>query len=328
MRPDKKIKKIAILSSGGDAPGMNASIRAIVRVAIYNKLHVCGILRGYKGLLNNEFIELNSRSVSNIVQKGGTILKTARTEEFKDKKGIQKAKINLENNSIDALIVIGGDGSFRGAHELGRFWGGKIIGIPGTIDNDLFGTDFTIGFDTAINTAMEAIDKIRDTADAHDRFFLVEVMGRHAGFIGLDVGIAGGAEEIVIPEFSTDVSEICKRLCAGKEKGKTSSIIVVAEGDEEGGAYDIANQLKKLSGNDYRVVVLAHLQRGGSPSARDRILATKLGAFAVEKAIESKSQVMVGEINGNLIVSPLIDSWKKKKSMDSNLLDLQSKLSI
>ncbi len=317
-----KIRKIALLTSGGDAPGMNAAIRAIVRYACYHGVKVCGILRGYKGLIDNEMEELESRSVSNIIQRGGTILKTSRSEEFKTKRGQEKAKLSLEQNDIDALIVIGGDGSFRGAYELGKIWPGQIIGVPGTIDNDLYGTDSTIGFDTAVNTALQAIDKVRDTADAHERFFLIEVMGRHAGFIALEVGLAGGAEEILLPEKKVTIKNICRRLCDDRKRQKTSSIIVVAEGHKEGGAFQIAKKLEELSGNKYHVVVLGYLQRGGTPTALDRRLATELGAFAVHQTLKGKSGVMVGKTKGRLGVTPFIQTWKKKKPLDSFLQSL------
>ncbi|MCM8775291.1 MAG: 6-phosphofructokinase [Candidatus Omnitrophica bacterium] len=322
------MKRIAVLTSGGDAPGMNAAIRAVVRCAIYHGLEVFGILRGYQGLLDNEFIELKPRSVSNIIQRGGTILKTSRSPEFQAVRGRQKAKANLERMRMDGLIVIGGDGTYRGAYELEKIWLGKIIGMPGTIDNDLYGTDFTIGYDTAVNTALQAIDKIRDTADAHERFFVVEVMGRHAGFIALDVSISGGAEEVLIPETKTNIKEIAQRLSLARRKGKTSSIIIVAEGDEEGGAYQVAERLKKLSGCEYRVVVLGHVQRGGSPTAADRILATELGAFAVDELIKGTSGVAVGKVGGKLRTVPFRETFGRKKAIDQFLLKLTSVLSI
>jgi 6-phosphofructokinase 1 len=320
------MERLGLLTSGGDAPGMNAAIRSITRTALAKGLEVIGIQRGYKGLLQGDLETLNIRSVSNIIQRGGTILRTARSKEFMTGEGVKKGAQILKNNRIEGLIIIGGDGSFRGAFELGKVWGGRIIGIPGTIDNDLWGTDFTIGYDTAINTALEAIDKIRDTADAHERFFLVEVMGRQAGFIALDVAIAGGAEEFILPEISTDIQDICERLCVGKERGKTSSIIIVAEGAEAGGAFQIAEDLRKLSQYEYRVVILGHLQRGGAPTARDRVLATKLGAFAVEAILSGENMKMVGEINGRLSLTPLENTWKRKKSLDSYLMTIHNYL--
>lgn len=257
------MKKLAVMTSGGDAPGMNAAIRSVARVGASQGLEVVGVRRGFAGLLNREFLPLGPRQVSNIIQRGGTILHTSRCDEFKTEAGVQLAKRNLEADEIDGLILIGGDGTFRGGAELGAAWSGQIIGIPGTIDNDVFGCDFTIGFDSALNTAMDAIDKIRDTADSHERFFLVEVMGRRNGFIALGVGIATGAEEILLPERPFDLADICQRLCAGRARGKTSSILVVAEGNELGGAFKLAEELKQMSHNEYRVVILGHLQRGG-----------------------------------------------------------------
>ena len=317
-----KIKKIALLTSGGDAPGMNAAIRAVVRYSCYHDVKVYGVMRGYKGLIDNEMDELGPGSVSNILQRGGTILKTSRCDEFKRKNGQRKAKFCLEQNSIDALIVIGGDGSFRGAHELGKIWKGRIIGVPGTIDNDLYGTDYTIGFDTAVNTALEGIDKVRDTADAHERFFLIEVMGRHAGFIALEVGIAGGAEDILLPGRQVPIKNICRRLHDDTKRQKTSNILIVAEGYKEGGAYAIAKKLEAKSGKKYHVVVLGYLQRGGTPTALDRRLATELGAFSVHQILKGKSGVMVGKDKGRLAITPLPETWKRKKTLDTFLQGL------
>ncbi|MFH0907340.1 MAG: 6-phosphofructokinase [bacterium] len=313
------MKRLAVLTSGGDAPGMNACIRAIVRAGLQKGLEIMGFVRGYQGVVAGDFRLLDSRSVSNILQRGGTILHTARCPDFQTEEGLQRGAKTLSQVQVDALLVIGGDGSFRGAHELSRFWKGQIIGLPGTIDNDLYGTDFTIGFDTAVMTALESIDKIRDTADAHERFFLVEVMGRHSGFIALEVGVTGGAEEILVPEVPVDLPAICERLCAGKRRGKASSIIVVAEGAYEGGAYAVAEELRKLSGCDYRVCVLGHIQRGGSPSANDRLLASKLGVYAVDEALRGATGVMAGQINAELLLTPLPDTWGKRKAVDASL---------
>jgi len=310
------LKKIGVLTSGGDAPGMNAAVRAVVRVGLDKGLSVVGIYNGYAGLLNEDFVELDSRSVANIIQKGGTILRSSRSKEFMTEAGLNKAKTNLEKNAIDGLIVIGGNGTFLGAMDLGKIWPGQIVGIPGTIDNDLYGTDETIGYDTAINTAVEAIDKVRDTADAHERFFLIEVMGRDAGFIALAVGAAVGAEEVAIPEMKTDIKGMIQRLDAGRKRGKVSSIIVVAEGDEEGGAYEIARKIEQQCGQSYHVVVLGHIQRGGSPTARDRILGLKLGAYAIYSLIEGQSGVMVGELHGTLDAVPLEKAVTEKKGLD------------
>lgn len=320
-------KKIAVLTSGGDAPGMNAAVRAVVRVGIARGLEVIGIRRGYQGLLADDLVPLGPRDVSNIIQRGGTILKTSRSAEFVTPAGQQKAKTILERHAIAGLILIGGDGTFRGGTDLGKIWAGQVIGVPGTIDNDACGSDFTIGYDTAVNTAMEAIDKIRDTADSHERIFLVEVMGRHSGFIALSTGACGGAEEILVPERPFDVEAICQRLLDGRKKGKTSSILVVAEGDETGGAVKLAQQLQSLSKHEFRVVILGYLQRGGSPTAADRLLATKLGAYAVELFLEGKTGVMVGEVSGRLCATPLRETWEKKKPLDTFLLSVQPYLS-
>jgi 6-phosphofructokinase 1 len=315
-------KKFAILTSGGDAPGMNASIRSIVRVGTARGITIMGVLGGYQGLIEGDLVHLGPRSVSNTLQRGGTILRTSRSEEFKTAKGRLKAKAVLEKNNIDALMVIGGDGSFRGACALAKVWRGQIIGLPGTIDNDLYGTDYTIGYDTAVNTALESIDKIRDTAEAHERMFLVEVMGRHAGFIALESGVAGGAEEILLPEKPCDLKAVAARLADARKKGKTSSLIIVAEGCAEGKAYEVAEKLKKMNHGDYRVVVLGYLQRGGKPSARDRILATKLGAYAVHVAVQGISGVMVGEVSGEMVTTSLEDTWEKKKPLDPTLVTI------
>jgi 6-phosphofructokinase 1 len=258
---------------------------------------------------------MDARSVSNIVQRGGTILKTARSAEFRTFKGRQKAARNLQKRGVDALVLIGGDGTFRGAMDLAKVWKGQLVGIPGTIDNDLSGTDFTLGFDTAVNTAVEAIDKVRDTADAHERFFLVEVMGRHSGQLALAVGIAGGAEEILMPEKALDIKAVCERLCAGRHRGKTSSIIVVAEG-VGGGASGVAEQLKKLSRNEYRVCILGHIQRGGSPTAADRCLATRLGAYAVKAVLTGETGKMVGEVGGRCTLTPFRIAVKGKRRIE------------
>lgn len=291
--------RIATLTSGGDAPGMNAAIRAIVRVAESHGHEVMGVHRGYHGLLDGDCRKLGSRDVGNILQKGGTILHTTRCREFLAEEVQRRAAQFLESQGVDALLAIGGDGTFRGCVDLARHWNGRIIGIPGTIDNDLNGTDRTIGFDTAVTTAVEALDKIRDTAEAHERFFLVEVMGRHAGFIALEVGLTGGAEEILVPEVPSDLQAVCDRLCAGRAAGKKSSLIVVAEGAQPGGAQTVADILRTLSGNEYRVCILGHIQTGGSPTTSDRLLATRLGSFAVETALSQEIGVMVGETKGD-----------------------------
>ncbi len=320
-------ERVAVLTSGGDAPGMNAAVRSVVRTSVYHGMEVMGVRRGYRGLIDGELEQMNARSVSNIIQRGGTILHTTRCPEFLKESGREKACDNLRLYGITALIVIGGDGSFRGAIELSKQWNGKIIGVPGTIDNDIYGTDFTIGFDTAINTALEAIDKIRDTADAHERSFVIEVMGRDAGFIALDVGIGGGAEEIAIPEIPTDLPAILGRLKEAREKGKTSIIIVVAEGAEHGGAEQLAESMKELGAGDTRVCILGHLQRGGSPTAADRVIATKLGAYAIEAVREQENLVMVGEQHSELVKVPLVDAVEKKKPVNRSLVQLARILS-
>jgi 6-phosphofructokinase 1 len=309
------MKTLGLMTSGGDAPGMNAAIRSVTRLALGHGFRVLGFKRGYEGILHAQCQEMDARSVSNIVQRGGTILKTARSAEFRTFKGRQKAARNLQKLGVDALVLIGGDGTFRGAMDLAKVWKGQLVGIPGTIDNDLSGTDFTLGFDTAVNTAVEAIDKVRDTADAHERFFLVEVMGRHSGQLALAVGMAGGAEEILMPEKPPDIKAVCERLCAGRQRGKTSSIIVVAEG-VRGGAAGVAEQLKKLSRNEYRVCILGHIQRGGSPTAADRCLATRLGAYAVRAVLNGETGKMVGEVGGHPASSPFGSAVKGKRRVE------------
>lgn len=322
-----ELKKIAVLTSGGDAPGMNACIRAVVRYGASRKLEVIGIRRGYAGLLDEDFVNLDSRSVANIIQRGGTFLETARCEEMKTAGGIKRAVQNLHHGNIDGLITIGGDGTFRGAVALAEAGDVKVIGIPGTIDNDVYGTDYAIGFDTAINTALDAIDKIRDTAGSLPRPFFIEVMGRSRGFIALDVGIAGGAENILIPETETKIEELCLDIRRSAERGKKSSIVIVSEGDEAGGVFPIAQQVWERLRLDYRVCVLGHIQRGGSPTARDRVLASKLGAAAVDALINGKSGYMVGESKGEIALTPLRKTWERKKELDNNLLQLMKILS-
>ena len=317
-----KLKKIGILTSGGDAPGMNACIRAVVRCAVKYQIEVIGFRRGYAGLLQNDFIRLGPRSVANIIHRGGTFLETARCDEMKTAEGLQEAVANLQRESIEGLITIGGDGTFRGATALAEVGNIKVIGIPGTIDNDVYGTDYTIGFDTAINTALDAIDKIRDTAGSLQRPFFIEVMGRSRGFIALAVGIAGGAASILIPETETKIEELCLELRRNIKKGKKSSIVVVAEGDDAGGVFQVAQQVWERLKLEYRICVLGHIQRGGSPTARDRILASKLGAAAVDALADGKSGYMVGELKGEIIFTPLKDTWEKRKELDNNLLQL------
>lgn len=320
------MKKIGILTSGGDAPGMNACIRAIVRHGTTCKLEVVGIRRGYAGLLEGDMVILGPRSVANIIQRGGTFLETARCEEMKTVDGVRKAIQNLRHENIEALITIGGDGTFRGAMALAEAGDIQVIGIPGTIDNDVYGTDYAIGFDTAINTALDAIDKIRDTAGSLQRPFFIEVMGKKRGFIALEVGIAGGAESILIPETETKVEELCLNMKHNFKRGKKSSIVIVAEGDDAGGVFSIAQQVWERLKLDYRICVLGHIQRGGSPTARDRILASKLGAAAVDALGNGKSGYMVGELKGEITFTPLSDTWQKRKELDNNLLQLMKVL--
>jgi 6-phosphofructokinase 1 len=320
------MKRIGVYTSGGDAPGMNACVRAVVRSALYNGCEVIGIQHGYEGMIDGKFVDLGARSVSNIIQRGGTILRTARSERFLSPEGRAKAAENLKKAGIEGLIAIGGDGTFQGASLLAEEHGFAIVGVPGTIDNDLFGTDFTIGYDTAVNTAMEAIDKIRDTAASHDRLFYVEVMGRDAGFIALDVGISSGAEFVAIPETRTNVEALREDLETLK-RVKSSAIIIVAEGEEEGGAFSLAEKIKDAAGYDYRVCVLGHIQRGGSPSARDRILASRLGVASVDGLLEGRNGVMVGEIHGRISYTPLRDTWTQRKAVDNELWRLSRILS-
>ncbi len=314
--------RIGVLTSGGDAPGMNAAIRSVVRVAASRGFHVSGIHRGFEGLLQGELEEMAPRAVANVLQRGGTILKTSRSPAFREPESRERARAVLEENGVSGLVAIGGDGTLRGAHELAKIWSGRVVGVPATIDNDVAGTDETIGFDTALDTALDAIDKIRDTAASHERLFLVEVMGRHSGFIALGVCTAGGAEDIFIPEVATDLDACCKRLVEARKRGKAMSILIVAEGEHEGGAFAIAEKVKARTGFDSRVTVLGHIQRGGSPTARDRILATKLGAYAIEAISEGKSDVMVGEVAGRLVTTPLEETWTRKKALDPYLLKL------
>jgi len=316
------MKSIGVFTSGGDAPGMNACLRAVVRTGLRRGLRVVGIRRGYAGMLKGEFEEMDHASVSNIIQLGGTILKTARSQEFLQAEERAKAAHLLRDAGIEGLVAIGGDGTFRGAQCLWEEHKVPIIGAPGTIDNDLYGTDETIGFDTAVNTALDAIDRIRDTATSHDRLFFVEVMGRQSGFIALEVGAAGGAEMILVRNDEMGVQRIHDVILSGIKQGKTSSIIVVAEGDEEGGAIEIARKVQELGGVECRAIVLGHTQRGGAPTARDRILASQLGAAAVEALVNREYTKMAGRVDGNILLTPLGDTWCKKKPLNQGLYDL------
>ncbi|HEX2607694.1 MAG TPA: 6-phosphofructokinase [Flavisolibacter sp.] len=310
---EKKVSRIGVLTSGGDSPGMNAAIRAVVRTGIYNGLEVYGIMRGYQGLIEDDIFKMESRSVANIIQRGGTILKTARCKIFHTPEGRKKAYDILKGRGINGLVIIGGDGSFRGAVEFSREYDIPCIGIAGTIDKDIHGTDFTIGFDTAVNTAVEAIDKIRDTADAHDRLFIIEVMGRDAGYIALHSGIATGAENILIPERKTDIEDLISSLQEKERRQKLVNLIVVAEGDEFGGANEIARMVKeRLPQTETRVCILGHIQRGGAPTCLDRLIASRMGYHAVESLIEGRHNVFVGILNNKMNYVPLEKVHKKK----------------
>ncbi len=322
-------KTIGVFTSGGDAPGMNAAIRAVVRTAIFNKLKIVGIRRGYEGLVDGDIIEMKSESVSNIIHRGGTILKTARSERFKTEEGMKCAYENIKKVGISGLIALGGDGTFRGALEFSKHYDIPFIGVPCTIDNDLYGTDFTIGYDTAINTAMQAIDKIRDTANSHDRLFFIEVMGRDAGIIAIRTGIGGGAEAILIPETKTSIDQLIIKLERGWKRNKSSSIVVVAEGDEAGGAYEIAKKVKeKFDFYDTRVTVLGHVQRGGNPTCMDRVLASRLGVAAVEAFLEGKRNVMVGSIHRGIEYIPFSKATKHNVEPNIGLMRIAEILSI
>lgn len=324
------MKKIAVFTSGGDAPAMNACVRAVVRGAIYNNLEVFGIKRGYNGMIQGDIFPMQSHSVSNIVQKGGTILKSARSQEFMTIEGRKKAFQNIKKNGIEGIVAIGGDGTFRGAEVFYEEFGIPTVGCPGTIDNDLYGTDYTIGYDTAINTALDAIDKIRDTADSHDRIFFVEVMGRDSGYIAIACGIAGGAEIVMVPETLMNTMEVANILQAGWSRSKTSSIIVVAEGDEEGNAQEIAEKIKTIIPDkfDIRVSTLGHIQRGGSPTARDRILASRLGLAAVNGLLVGYKNVMAGVINDQIVYTPFKETFSKQKPISQEMIDMVKILSI
>lgn len=308
-----KVTRIGVLTSGGDSPGMNAAVRAVVRTGIYHELEVFGIMRGYQGMMEDDIQQMNTRSVANIIQRGGTVLKTARCKEFLEYEGRKKAYENLRRRGINGLVIIGGDGSFRGAVEFSREFDIPCIGLAGTIDKDIAGTDFTIGFDTAVNTAVEAIDKIRDTMDAHDRIFIIEVMGRDAGYIALHSGIATGAENILIPERKTDIDELIRSLLEKERRKKLVNLIVVAEGDDFGGAVQVEKILKeKLPKAEIRVCILGHIQRGGSPSCLDRLIASRMGYHAVESLIEGRHNVFVGIQNNKMQYIPLENAVKMR----------------
>jgi 6-phosphofructokinase 1 len=322
----EQFKKIALLTSGGDSPGMNAAIRAVVRSGISKGLKVYGIMRGYEGLIENDFCKLESQDVSNIIQTGGTILKTARCPIFREKEGRVRAFENLQKNEIDGLIVIGGDGSFAGANHLSLEHNFPVIGIPATIDNDLYGTDYTIGYDTALNNVVEAVDKIRDTASSHNRIFFVEVMGREAGFIALRSGIACGSEAILIPEVDGQIEKL-KMFLASRGKMKKSSIIMVAEGEREGNIFEIAKMIEEeFEEMDVRVTILGHIQRGGSPSVYDRVTASRMGVAAVQALLNNKHNIMVGIANNEIVHVPLSKTVKLHKTVNKHLLKINDLL--
>lgn len=324
----RTMKRIGVFTSGGDAPGMNACIRAVVRAAAYNGVEVTGIKRGFQGMIDNEFVELGKSDVGNIIQLGGTILKTARSKDFMTKEGRATAYANLKARGIEGLVCIGGNGTYTGAGIFFEEFGIPSIGAPGTIDNDLYGTDYTIGFDTAVNTALDAIDRIRDTADAHNRVFFIEVMGRDSGFIALNAGIAGGAEAIMLPEVMNDYPSLKDHFSSNQRRAKAFSIIIVAEGETEGNTYALAERFKNdFDQCDVRVSILGHIQRGGKPSANDRILAGFLGNAAVETLLDGKTNLCVGMVNHQLHLVPFSEAITKRKSIDNNLWHLSKVLS-
>ncbi len=326
----KSIKKIGVLTSGGDSPGMNAAIRSVVRTCAYHNIECMGIYRGYQGMIEGDFKEMGPRSVNNIINKGGTILKSARSADFRTVEGRKKAYEHLQQAGIDAFVVIGGDGSFTGAEIFSLEYQIPVIGIPGTIDNDIYGTSHTLGFDTALNTVVEAIDKIRDTASSHNRLFLVEVMGRDAGHIALNAGIGAGAEEILIPEEDLGLERLLESLKRSKESGKSSSIVVIAEGDKIGkNVFELKDYIDdNLPEYDVRVSVLGHMQRGGAPSCFDRVLASRLGVKAVETLLEGKSNYMVGLVNDTVALTPLEQAIKGHSQIDRELLRVSDIMTI
>ncbi len=324
-----KINNIGVFTSGGDSPGMNAAIRAVVRTSLYHKLKVTGIICGYEGFINGDFKTMDHRSVANIIQRGGTILKTARSTKFKTEEGMKTAFENIKKEGIDAIVAIGGDGTFRGANAFNLKYNIPIIGIPGTIDNDMYGTDLTIGYDTAINTVVEAVDKIRDTASSHNRLFFIEVMGRDAGFIALRSGIAVGAEDILIPETKTHIDKLIDKLNNRRRDNKSSGIIIVAEGDDAGGAFEVARKVKeKFNHYSTRVSILGHIQRGGSPSCTDRVLASRLGYAAVNALIKGQTNIMLGVLNNKIASTPLSKAIKHTNEINKNLIEMARIISL
>lgn len=327
--PNAKLKKIGVLTSGGDSPGMNAAIRAVVRACAYYQVKCVGVKMGYEGLIQNQMSELGARSVKHIINRGGTFLQTARSKSFRTKEGREKAYNNLKKNELEALIVIGGDGSFTGASVFHKEFGIPFIGIPGTIDNDIFGTDYTIGYDTALNTVIEAIDRIRDSATSHNRVFFVEVMGRDAGFIALSSGIASGAQDILIPEKKDSLSGLFQTLQKSEQSGKNSSIVVVAEGEELGNVFELAKATEaKFPDYDVRVTVLGHIQRGGNPTCMDRVLASRLGVAAVEALLAGKTDLMAGIQSNKIVFTPIEDAIKKHNEIDQELIKVAKILAV
>lgn len=323
----KTIKRLGVYTSGGDAPGMNAAIRAVVRVAANRNLEITGILSGYVGMIEGQFQPLLARGMGNIIQRGGTILKTGRSADFQNRPEARAQAVqHLAAQGIDALVCIGGDGSFRGARTLWTDHQIPVVGVPGTIDNDIFGSDRTIGFDTAVNTALQAIDRIRDTADSHDRLFIVEVMGRNSGFIAAYVGLAGGAEEIFTPDANTTVDKAVDRIREAQRRGKRSSILITAEGQKPGRAYDLADAIRKKSGLDAKVCILGHQQRGGTPTANDRILASRMGAAAVDALLKGHCDVMVGSEGPNLVLVPFETATGQEKRTPLDFIQLSNLL--
>ena len=324
-----EIKCIGLLTSGGDAPGMNAAIRSVTRAAIFNGIRVKAIYRGYKGLITGEIKEFQTQNVSNIIQQGGTILKSARCAEFRTPEGRKEAYHNMKKEEIDALVVIGGDGTFTGARIFAQEYNVPIVGLPGTIDNDLYGTDSTIGYDTALNTIIEAVDKIRDTASSHERLFFIEVMGRDAGFLALNSALASGAEAAIIPERETQVDQLDELIRNGFRKSKNSSIVLVAESDITGGANGLAERMKNEHPEyDVRVTILGHIQRGGSPTAYDRILASRMGVATIDALLDEQRSIMIGIVNDVIVHVPFTKAIKDDKPVNENLLGVLQMLSI
>ena len=323
------MKRIAVFTSGGDSPGMNACLRAVVRTATYHGIEVYGIMRGYSGMIKGEFVKLDSASVSNTVQKGGTILKSARSQRFMTKEGRQEAFDQLVNHGIEGLVAIGGTGTFTGAMIFEEEFGIPTVGAPGTIDNDLYGTDYTIGYDTAVNTALECIDKIRDTADSHDRCFFIEVMGRDSGYIAVPCAIGGGAEIVMVPETQMSVEVAIETLQTGWKRHKTSFIVIVAEGDEEGNAHNVAAKVKAaIPELDTRVTVIGHIQRGGAPTAADRLLGSQIGIAAVEGLMNGMKNVMAGIVDRKLVYTPFTDTINKRKPLNQSFIRMVEILSV